>query len=276
MKKIAFLLAIALIPLFSQAQKLEGLKNALENGSSNGNGGGRDNGGGGGNNYSIWADLFFNIALEPTWWLLFRGPNEMPANEFGFSEYPYADEENSGTYLPLDMGNEKRMSLQLTGHVQTDQDAVFGGFLQAKWSPNRAFTLEANHLQLFESLDEPNSNGEETDQFSITNFSFGYNRVHHSKFQLWWGGGLMLLNPGKESLLYGSPTFNMGFTWFFKRPLSLYADGQFGFPNGVYARQHQARLQVHLKRFMVYAGYQGTKVGDVSLPNAALGTGVWF
>lgn len=273
MKKIVFLLGITLLPLLSQGQKLEGLKDALESGSSNNSGESR---GGNGDNYSIWADLFFNIVLEPTWWLLFRGPNEMSPNAAGFNEYPYADEENSGLYLPLDMGDEKRMSLQLTGHAQSDEDAVFGGYLQAKWSPNRAFSLDVNHLQLFETLDEPVGGGTRTDHFAITNFNFGYNRVHHPKFQLWWGGGLMLLNPGKESLLYGSATLNAGLTWYIKRPLSIYADGVIGFPNGAYARQHQVRMQVHLERFMLYAGYQGTKIGTVSIPSAALGTGVWF
>ncbi|MCC6723717.1 MAG: hypothetical protein IT258_04355 [Saprospiraceae bacterium] len=276
MKKLIFLFAIAALPVLVQAQKLEGLRGALENGSSGGNGNGSGDGGGrGGSRDLFWADFFFNIALRPTWWLLFRGPNEMPPNAVGYNDYPYADDEN-GLYLPLDMDNEKRMALQINGHFQSDEDAVFGGYFQTKWSPNRALSLEVNHLQLFETLDAPNSADETTDHFSITNFSFGYNRVHHSRFQLWWGGGLMLLNPGKESLLYGSPTLNMGLTWYIKRPLSLYADGQIGFPNGVYARQHQARVQVHLKRYMIYAGYQGTKVGDVSIPSAALGAGVWF
>jgi hypothetical protein len=276
MKKFVFLFAIALLPMLTQAQKLEGMRDALESGSSrNGGGGGRDNRGGG-DDYSIWADLFFNFALQPMWWLIYRGPNEIPANASGFNEFPYADEENSGIYLPLDMGDEKQMSLQLLGHVQSDDDAVFGGYVQAKWSPNRALTLDVNRLQLFETLDEPSGGGTRTDHLAITNFNFAYNRVHYPKFQLWWGGGLMLLNPGKESLLYGSPTLNAGLTWYIKRPLSLYADGVVGFPNGAYARQHQVRMQVHLKRFMIYAGYQGTKIGDVAIPSAALGTGVWF
>ncbi|MBI5916722.1 MAG: hypothetical protein HY842_15195 [Bacteroidetes bacterium] len=33
---------------------------------------------------------------------------------------------------------------------------------------------------------------------------------------------------------------------------------------------------VHLRRFMIYAGYQGTKIGSENLPNWAMGTGMWF
>ncbi len=269
MKISCFILVVALMPLFAQAQKLEGMKDALKSGSSSENGGGRNN------DNSIWVDLLFDLAWEPLWWLIYRGPSETPANYVEFNDYPYADGEN-GLYLPPDYFADKPMSLQLTAHLQTDQDAVYGGFFQAKWSPNRAITLDVNHLQLLETLDDNNGAGSSTDQFAITNLNIAYNRVHDAKFQLWWGAGLMLLNGGGNDVLYGSPSFNTGLTWYFKRPLSLYADTQIGYPNGAFARQNQVRMQVHLKQFMIYAGYQGTKVGDVGLPNVAVGTGVWF
>jgi|GEM_PF-1224054 len=274
MKNLLFLLLLALLPMFAQAQKLEGMKDALKSGSSGGGGRGGESGGRGGNSNSIWGDLILNLVFEPTWWLIYGFPGERPANYVGFNDYPYADD-RSGIYLPPDYEPTKRMNLQFVGHLQTDQDAVYGGFLQAKWSPNRALSLDVNHLQLLETLDGPK--GETTtDHFAITNFNLAYNRVHHSRFQLWWGGGLMLVNGGGNEVLYGSPSVNLGFEWFIKRPLSLHADTQIGAPNGVYARQNQVRLQMHLKRFMVYAGYQGVKVGDVGLPSVAVGSGVWF
>lgn len=268
MKKHCFFFALILLPFFAQAQKLDGLKGALERGASGGDGGGGNN--------SFWFDLFFNVALEPTWWLFYGFPGETPARLSSFNSYPYADGEN-GVYLPPDdFEPQKRMSLQLTGHLQADEDAVYGGYFQARWSPNRAINLEANRLQLLELLDNPDGTVGSSDHFSITNFNLSYNRVHHRKFQLWWGGGLMLLNPGKDALLYGSPSVNGGFSWYIKRPISLYADGQIGYPNGVIARQNQVRVQMHLKRFMVYAGMQGTRIGDVRMPSMAVGTGVWF
>ena len=265
MKKNCFLFALALLPYFAQAQKLEGLKDALKTGISSGATDGR---GGGGNNNSIWAELIFDLAWGPAWGLLYGFDGEMPANYVGYNDYPYADGE-SGLYLPPNYEPEKHMSMQLTAHLQTDEDAVYGGYFQAKFSPNRALSLDVNRLQFLETLE-----GGGNDHLSFTNFNLAYNRVHHAKFQLWWGGGLMLLDGG--DVMYGSPSVNAGFTWYFKKPLSLYADTQLGAPNGVYARQNQVRMQVHLKQFMIYAGYQGSKVGDVGLPNWAMGTGVWF
>ncbi len=276
MKKIYLLLALALLPLIAQAQKLDGLKGALRSGSSGSGNNGEGRGGGfSSNGNNLLAELIFQLAWYPTWGLLYGFDGETPANYVGFNDYPYADGEN-GLYLPPDYEPVKRMSMQLTGHLQTDQDAVYGGFFQAKWSPNRALTLDVNHLQLLETLDDATGTGSSTDHFAITNLNLAYNRVHHAKFQLWWGGGLMLLNAGDNDVLYGSPSVNAGFAWYFKKPLSLYADTQMGAPNGVFARQNQVRMQVHLKQFMIYAGYQGTKVGDVGLPNVAVGTGVWF
>ncbi|MCF8243772.1 MAG: hypothetical protein K9J37_02350 [Saprospiraceae bacterium] len=272
MKKICILLVLALLPWLAQSQKLGEIKDALKSGNS----GGRSNSEGrnfGGNNDDFWLEFFFQLAWEPTWWLFYGAPGEVRANEIDFNDYPYADGEN-GLYLPYEFTSGKQMSLQLTGHLQTDEDAVYGGFFQAKWSPNRAISLDVNRLQLLETLDDTDGGG--IDHFSITNFNFAYNRVRHSKFQLWWGGGLMLLNGGGNEVLYGSPSFNGGFTWYFKKPLSLYADTQLGYPNSVFARQNQLRLQIHLKQFMVYAGFQGTKVGDVRLPSVAVGSGVWF
>ncbi len=278
MKKTCILLALSLLPLLAQSQKLGEMKDALKSGSSGGgNGGGRGEGRNfnGGDNGDLWLDLIFQLAWQPTWWLLYGAPGEVRANEYDFNEYPYANDED-GIYVPFDYGTGKEMSLQLTGHLQTDEDAVFGGYLQAKWSPNRAINLEVNHLQLIETLEKTRTSDGGIDHFSVTNFNFSYNRVHHPKFQLWWGAGLMLLNGGGNEVLYGSPSFNAGFTWYFKKPISLYADAQLGYPNSVFARQNQLRVQFHLKQFMVYAGFQGTRVGDVRLPSVAVGSGVWF
>ena len=276
MKKICFLFALALLPLFAQAQKLEGMKHEGKSGNSDGRRSNSNLGVWSNNNDGFWLEFFFNIALEPTWWLLYRAPGELPANYFGFNDYPYSDGLN-GAYLPADFEPVKKTNLQLTGHLQTDEDAVFGGYLQAKWSPSRAITLDVNRLQLLETVEDA-ATGDVigTDHFAITNINLAYNRVHLPEFQLWWGGGLMLLGIGDNELLYGSPSFNAGFTWYFKKPLSLHAETQLGYPNEVFTRQHQLRMQYHLKRYMVYVGYEGTKAGEERLPSLSIGTAVWF
>lgn len=262
MKNKFCLFLLALLPLFASAQTLEKMEKEMRSPRSGGEGANFSSNDGD----AFWIDLIFQIGFYPTYGLLFGFDGELPANERDFNPFPYADGQ-SGLYLhPQEEG--KRMNLQLTAHLQTNEDAVFGGFFQAKYSPNRALTLDVNRMQLFELLDDGSN-----DHFSVTNFNLHFNRVRHEQFQLWWGGGLMLLD---RELMYGSPSFSGGFTWYFKKPISLYADTQVGWPNGVFSRQHQARLQVHLQRYMVYAGYQGTRVGSVRLPNWAVGTGVWF
>lgn len=214
----------------------------------------------------FWIELLFEIGYYPTVGLLFGFENEPSPGDIEFSDFPYQDGQ-AGLYRPLfDLGKDIRT--QALFHFQNNEDNLYGGFFQVKFYPTRFLALDVNRLQLFEALESGGS-----DHFSITNFNVQYNRIRHPKFHLWWGGGLMLLDG---QALYGSPSASMGFTWYFKKPLSLYADTQFGWPNGVYSRQHQARVQVHLDRFMVYCGYQGTRVGNVRIRNWAIGSGIWF
>lgn len=261
MKKIITIaLVLSLFAFSAQAQKLGDIENALSGASDSG-------GGGGGDDAFFWIDLFFNIGFYPTYGLLFGFEGEPHPADIDFTAFPY-EVENSGNYLPSDWGG-KPMRLQLTTHFQTNEDAVFGGYLQAKFSPIRFLTLDVNHLRLFETLD--NDGG--TDQLSITNFNVLVNRVRQPKLDLWWGGGLMLID---RELMYGSPSVAGGLTWYFKQPLSLHAETQMGWPNGTFARQNQVRIQYHLNRFAISAGYQGTKVGNVGIPNWTIGTSVYF
>ena len=262
MKTICYLILsiVTLLPLNSQAQKIESMEGELKSSGSN------DNNNSGNGEGWFWVDLFFNFGFWPTYGLLFGFENEPSARYVDFNDYPYADGEN-GLYLPIDWDG-RRVRTQITAHIQNNEDAVYGGYFQAKFSPNRYLTLDVNRLQLFETLEN-----QADDRFSITNFNFQINRVRQPKFHLWWGGGLMLLNGDQ---LYGGPSVSGGFTWFFVKPLSLYAETQLAWPNGVFARQNQVRMQVHLDRYMIYAGYQGFKVGSVGVPNWALGSGMWF
>ena len=222
---------------------------------------------GGGDDWWIVVDLAFDFFFAGGYGLFFGFADEPRPNEKDFNEYPYADGFN-GLYLPgMDGGRLGRM--QVLGHFQNNEDDVYGAYFQAKFYPDRFWIVDANHLELFEPLE--NQNGVE--RLSMTNFNVQINRIHHPKFNFFWGGGLMLLDVDP---VYASPSLSGGFTWYFKKPLSLHTEAQIGWPNNNYARNHQARIQVHLDRFMVYAGYQGTKVGGVSVANWAMGTGVWF
>lgn len=252
-------LFIALLPGAAQAQVIEKIETQLETSGSREVSNDFDSG-------LFWLDLFFNVGFYPTFGLLFGFEGEPLPNEAMFSRFPYDDGRN-GIYQPIENDGYRKRT-QVVAHFQNNEDALYGGFGQVKFSPNRFLTLDVNRLQLFEQLEDGGN-----DHFSITTFNLEYNRVRGSQFHLWWGAGLMLLD-GKN--LYGSPSMTVGFNWFFKKPLSLYADTQFGFPNGTYARQHQVRMQVHLNRYMLYAGYHGLRVGSERVPNLTIGTGMWF
>ena len=257
---ILIIFCLFLVPNFADAQKVKGMEGQMS-------GSGRsDSGGGSDDDWLFLIDLFFNFGFYPTYGLLFGFENEARPNERTFNEYPYADQRN-GMYLPLFA--EGRLGRgQAILHLQNNEDDVYGGYIQLKYSPDRFVTLDFNRLQLYEVLED-----ESNDWLSFNNFNVQFSRVHHPRFNLWWGGGLMVVD-GEDT--EASASLSGGFTWYFKKPLSLHAETQLGWPGNTFSRQHQARVQVHLNRFMIYAGYQGTKVGDVGVPSWSMGTGVWF
>jgi hypothetical protein len=253
---VLFALTLALSPLSASAQIIGNIEGQLSGGGSNDA------------NFEgdlFWLELLIDIGYYPTFGLLFGFDNEPAPWEVDFSRYPYDDGRN-GLYQPLDFDGW-RVRTQVLSHFQSNEDALYGGFFQVKFYPTPWLNLDVNRLQLLETLD----NG--TDHFSITNFNFQYSRIRHPRFHLWWGVGLMLLDG---EFLYGSASVSTGFTWYFKKPLSLHAETQIGFPNDVIARQHTARIQAHLGRYLIFAGYQGLRAGDVRQPNWAMGGGVWF
>jgi len=261
MKTICYLLLFlaASLPLDSSAQTIKDMEGAL--GSSENS----ESFSSGDSDY-WWLELVLELGYYASEGLLFGFEGEPLPNESMFSDYPYADGEN-GLYQPLDWDGF-RVRTEVVAHLQTNENALYGGYAQLRFFPNRAMTIDVNHLQLFEQLEDGGN-----DHFSITNFNLQFNRIRNQKFHLWWGGGLMLLNG---DLLYGSPSFSSGFDWFFKKPLSLHVETQLAFPNGVFTRQNQARMQVHLGRFMVYAGSSGLRTGTVKVPNWIMGTGIYF
>ena len=258
-----FIVLILLLPFTANAQIIEGMEGGVS-GSSTGE---SRNNNSGDNDWLFLVDFLIDFGFAGGYGLFFGFHNEPRPNDKSFNDYPYADGYN-GLFLPeYEEGRLGR--LQLLGHFQNNEDNLYGAFMQAKFYPDRFWIIDANRLELFETFDRK----EGIDRLAMTNFNVQFNRVHHPKFNLFWGAGFMLLEGDVD---YGSPSLSGGFTWYFKKPLAIHLESQIGWPNGSYARQHQARMQVHLNRYMIYAGYQGTKVGGVHVANWAMGTGVWF
>ncbi|MFQ5448323.1 MAG: hypothetical protein ACE5FF_15465, partial [Saprospiraceae bacterium] len=177
-----FLFLVACLPLNSNAQTIKDMEGALDNSGSS------ENFSSGGDEY-WWIELLVEIGYYPTYGLLFGFENEPRPNDVMFSDYPYKDGK-SGLYQPLDWDGY-RVRTEVVAHLQTNEDALYGSYAQIRLFPNRAMTIDVNHLHLFEQLEDSGN-----DRFSITNFNLRFNRVRHEKFHLWWGGGLMLLNGG--------------------------------------------------------------------------------
>lgn len=254
-------IALLFLPFSSNAQLIEGMEGGL------GGGSGEINLDSDASDWFFLLDFLIDFGFAGGYGLFFGFQNELRPNERSFNEFPYADGRN-GLYLPA--YEEGRLGrLQVLGHFQNNEDNLYGAYFQAKFHPDRFWIIDANHLQLFETFDREDG----VDRLSMTNLNVQFSRVHHPKFNMFWGGGAMVVD-GEET--YASPSLSGGFTWYFKKPLSLHLESQIGWPGESYARQHQARVQVHLDRFMIYAGYQGTKVGGVNVANWAMGTGAWF
>ena len=256
------LLLVFFLPFTANAQIIETMEGGVS-GSSRG----ESNNNSGDSDWLFLIDFLIDFGFAGGYGLFFGFRDEPRPNDKDFNEYPYADGVH-GLHLP-EMEQGRLARFELSGHFQNNEDNLYGAYVQARFYPDRFWIIDANRLELFETFDDKAG----TDRLSLTNFNLQFNRVHHPKFNLYWGAGFMLLSGDVE---YGSPSLSGGFTWYFKKPLAFHAESQIGWPNGSYARQHQARMQVHLNRYMVYAGYQGTKIGGISVANWAMGAGIWF
>lgn len=213
--------------------------------------------------------FFFEIGFYPTAGLLFGFPDERIRADM--ARYPY-EYSHHGLYLPPEeIGYDVRANV--VGHYQNNEDALSGGFMQVKFTPHSGFTLDLSHLQLFQAA----TRQEDGDDLSFTAFSVNYNRIRHEKFHLWWGLGAMRIGSTEEGYLDSmSPTITSGFTWYIKKPISLYGDVQFAWPDAVPSQLYQLRLQGHINRMMIYGGMQGISVGDANVLSWTIGTGIFF
>ena len=255
-KTLALALLLFSFPYHSDAQILENMESEL--GSAGSDGGGND---------LWWLDLLLNVGFEPIYGVMFGFPNEYQLGLADYSPYPYFDG-FSGNFMHIE-DEGRGFQGQFYSHFQNNENTLSGGYFQLKLSPARFITLDVNHLRLFERRAVDN----QKDQMSITNFNVHYNRVRHHKFHMWWGSGLMLLD---RNTLYGSPTLTTGMDIFIKRPLSIHAEIQLGAPNGNITSLSQIRMQAHLERFLISAGFSGLQVGNEFEGSWSIGTGIYF
>ncbi len=214
----------------------------------------------------FWEALLEPLFVEGFWYTFIGSPDEPRWYETTFAAYPY-DLQESGLFLPTDLEGDKSRG-QIALHFQNDEKSISGGFFQAKYAPISLFTIEAYRLQLFD-----NQKADRSENIKITGFNANYNRLRHHKIHAWWGLGGVWMDADENS---SSPSFNMGANYFFKDPLSLYGTIQFARLNEQLATLGELRIQVHLRRFLLYGGYHSFQNGDLSISSWTIGGGIYF
>ena len=217
----------------------------------------------------FWQLLLEPFFIEGFYYAVIAGPNEPTWKETTFASYPY-DAPKAGLFLPTTLVGDKSR-FHAVAHFQNNERRTTGGFAQIKYSPISLLTTEINHLQLIDK----DSRIDNT--IGITGFNISYNRLRHHRIHFWWGLGGLFVNEQRETIAdTGAFTINLGFNYYFKQPLSLYAETQMGDINDSFGAISQARLQVHLDRFLLYAGYQDVNFGDFEYRGVAIGGGLYF
>ena len=275
MKWIIYTLTLTICFLSPQntfAQIIEQMENG--NASSNGDSSGEiifDD------DIDLWIDLVFFGAQTfggiflgfPPEWQTRNG--QVRAGGAEMARYPY-DYANNGLYR---IREEQGYGIRTQANLQylTNEDLLHGVQAQLKFFPHPVVSLEVNHLQLFETLDD------EPDQLSFTNVFAQFNRIRHHKFHLWWGLGAMHMGGAADEAALG---INTGFTWYVKKPISIYADMQMALLTAFPRQIYQLRLQAHYKRLKFFGGYEGIQMGNQNsqsrfhTPMWVIGTGVHF
>lgn len=214
----------------------------------------------------VWQVLVESLLLDGFWYILVETPEEPKWYETTFASYPY-DLRGSGLYLsPNYEGDQSRVNINF--QFQSTQDDLLGAYAQIKYSPISLLTVEATRMQYFDIEKEPS-----VENLNVTSVALLYNRLRRPKIHAWWGLGGIWLDQEENT---GSTSVNLGVNWYFTEPISLYADAQYGFADGEFTALSQIRLQLHLRRYLVYGGFNRTRIGERRLDSWMIGGGIYF
>ena len=217
----------------------------------------------------FWELLLEPLFIEGIYYAVFSGPNEPTWRETTFARFPY-DEPNSGLFLPTTLVGDKSR-FHAVAHFQNNESRTTGGLIQIKYTPISLLTTEVDYLQLFDKEQGADN------KIGLTSFSINYNRLRHHRIHFWWGLGGIFIKESDDNLEDNKAfSLNLGFNYYFKKPLSLYGSMQMGEINDTFGAVSEARIQVHLERYLLYAGYQDINFGDYEYSGIALGAGIYF
>ena len=214
----------------------------------------------------ILGTFFESLILDGFYYVLIETPADPNWRSTTFASYPY-DLKGSGLFLPPNLkGDQSRVTLNW--QIQSSAEEVLGVYGQVRYSPISLLSIDAYRLQFFDG-ERP----EGTENLNLTALALTYNRWRRSKFHGWWGLGALWVDAD-ENATTGS--FNFGGTFYFLDPVSVYGESQIGLLDGDLFNITQFRLQLHLRRYLVYGGYHRININDQLINSWVIGGGVYF
>ena len=216
------------------------------------------------------SDIFWDASFQMLVGMLFIFPNEDSLLYNGnlgnvyYSDYPYADP-REGLFSEA-IG--KRFSIELAGHYFYDESELTGIGFRGRLSPIPFISGEVHFTELREQL---RSGGE--DMVQLYSAFVNYNRLRLERWALWWGLGLTGI---RGSIKHTGFAFNVGTEIFPAKPLSLHFSYNGGFLNGRYVPEFFGSLNVHIRRYAFFAGYQYWSAGAAVIDGILGGVKVYF
>lgn len=173
----------------------------------------------------------------------------------GLTKFPYSNG-TSGNYQSADPDEpqEKNFRLDVSTSLGYDYENIIVNHTNVKLRPFDYFYLQGDFTQLIES----NLTKGGTDQLTIVNGDFGYDRLRFEKFNLGWTVGLRYLGSGVNEL--GS-SFGANTEIFFLRPFSLYSSARFGQVNGIRTNQFDAKVKYFFSEVNIAFGFEHYQLG---------------
>jgi hypothetical protein len=182
-----------------------------------------------------------------------------------FLEYPYADGE-SGEYEHPEFVSVLKKSTLIISNTLTVQSGTFGNDLRLNYRFLPALGLQANHLHLFDRLDE-NSN------LGISSLMLNFYRIRERRVTGYWGLGAAYV--GSEVNTSGF-SYNFGLDIFMANPVSLEIFWKQSFINESSVNEFRTMLRYHIGKLAIHGGFINYAIGNEGFPSAAIGASYRF
>ncbi len=182
------------------------------------------------------------------------------------SLHPYEDEK-SGNYHrnPAFDPLLSRRELFLNYHIEGND--IYGGNLEFRYRVVKSFFAEVSYALYLEPIDG------ETDALHFYNISANYDRIRFTNWNLWWGVGLMGVNRTKNQTGF---SFQVGTEIYPVKPIGISGYFRIAQIGETTTSMAQFRLNLHVRRFVPYTGFQQLQIGGISIRSFILGGGIYF